>query len=501
MAHLSGLLVMVAFGILMKFSDSSNFAVMQHLQLSPLWANLVFVLALLGFGMKSGIIPLHAWLPRAHPVAPSHISALMSGVMLKVAIYGFIRFCFVFLGDIHWQWGIIVLFFGAISAVLGVLYALMQHDLKRLLAYHSVENIGIIFIGLGLAMIFCSSGHPMLGAIGFVAALYHCLNHALFKSLLFLGAGTVLQQTQEHDLEKMGGLIHKMPQISLYFLIGCISISALPPFNGFVSEWLIFQNALQAPLLQEGLLKIILPIAAAILALTSALAAACFAKVYGVAFLGKARSQKSENACEGSLGMRISTCLLASLCLFFGIFPIQAINIFNIIPQQILGTGIWLSKNSSWLWLAPISKSQGSYSALVVFVALLVLGAMLFLLKKFREKAPVAVKAWDCGFGGLTARMQYSGTAFAMPIRRVFKSFYQVFEKKEYKFINEQSLHAKSINYFLYVEDWFWKVFYEPCLKLIDFASKGVAKIQSGNLRLYLTYVFVTLIVLLWIIS
>lgn len=503
MAHLSGLILLLGFGILMKFTsaDSSSFDAMHHLPLSMFWATLVFASALLGFGMKAGIIPLHAWLPRAHPVAPSHISALMSGVMLKIAIYGFIRFCFDFLGILYWQWGVIVLLLGIISTFGGVLYALMQTDFKRLLAYSSIENIGIIFIGLGLSMIFCSIGHPLLGALGLVAALYHCLSHALFKSLLFLGAGAILQQTHEHDLENMGGLIHKMPQTSLYFLIGCLSISALPPLNGFVSEWLIFQNALQAPLLQEGLLKIVIPISAAVLALASALAAACFIKVYGIAFLGKARSQSSELARETNFGMRASMGLLAILCLLFGVFPIYAVNIFNIIPQQMIGTGMWLTENSSWLWLAPISQQQGAYSALVVFITLLGMGAILFLLQRFKKAKPTMVKAWDCGFGGLTARMQYSSTAFAMPIRRVFQIFYQIFEKKERKFLDEKSLDTKSIVYDLQIGDWFWKVFYQPWVKAIDFISKIIAKFQSGNLRLYLTYVFVTLILLLWIIS
>ncbi|MDP3480084.1 MAG: proton-conducting transporter membrane subunit, partial [Desulfoprunum sp.] len=250
MAVVGGAFILLAYGVLAGFCDSFSFAAMAAANLSPTWATIAFVLAFIGFGMKAGIVPLHVWLPQAHPVAPSHISALMSGVMLKVAIYGFIRFVYELLGGILWQWGVVVLLIGAASAVLGVLYALVQHDLKRLLAYSSVENIGIVYIGLGLSMIFQATGHLEIAALALIAALYHCLNHALFKGLLFLGAGAVLQQSRQHDMEKMGGLIRRMPVTATCFLVGCISISALPPFNGFVSEWLTFQAALQGTVLR-----------------------------------------------------------------------------------------------------------------------------------------------------------------------------------------------------------------------------------------------------------
>jgi len=292
MAELGALFIILAYGVLVGFGNGFTFAEMRQADLTPLWASVAFVLALIGFGMKAGIVPLHAWLPEAHPVAPSHISALMSGVMLKVAVYGFIRFTFDLLGPerFHWGWGMAVLVAGSASSVLGVLYALMQHNLKRLLAYHSVENLGIIFMGLGLALLFYGNGKPTLGAIGLIAALYHTLNHAIFKSLLFLGAGAILQQSHEADIERMGGLIHRMPVTAVLFLIGCLSISALPPFNGFVSEWLTYQAALAVPALDSGVLRSFVPVTAAMLALTGGLAAACFVKVFGVVFLGKPRS-------------------------------------------------------------------------------------------------------------------------------------------------------------------------------------------------------------------
>ena len=321
MAHIGGLAILLGYGVLASFGGGFAFEAMRAAPLTSGWASVAFVLAFIGFGMKAGLVPLHAWLPEAHPAAPSHISALMSGVMLKVAVYGFIRFVFDLLGDVQWQWGVAVLVIGGVSALTGVLAALVQTDLKRLLAYSSVENLGIIFIGLGLALVFLGTGHAPLGTLAFVAALYHVLNHALFKGLLFLGAGAILHSTHERDLEQMGGLLRRMPWTGLFFLLGCISIAALPPFNGFVSEWLTFQAALQAWQLESGVLRSLIPIVSAVLALTGALVAATFVKVYGVAFLGQARSRHVRRARQVPFGMRAGQGWLALLCLLFGVLP------------------------------------------------------------------------------------------------------------------------------------------------------------------------------------
>jgi hydrogenase-4 component B len=493
MAHLSGLFILFSFGILVKFSHSFDFTAMHAIPLSPVWASIAFLAAFIGFGMKAGIVPLHVWLPRAHPVAPSHISALMSGVMLKVAIYGLLRFCFSLVSEIHWQWGVVILVIGTVSALLGVLYALMQHDLKKLLAYHSVENIGIIFIGIGLSMVFYSAGYPLLGALGLIAALYHCLNHALFKSLLFLGAGAILQHSHEHDLEKMGGLIHKMPHTALFFLIGCISISALPPFNGFVSEWLTFQAALQAPVLKSEIFRTVIPVAAAILALTGALAAACFVKVYGVAFLGQARTRHVRHARDPVFGMQLAMGFLAVLCLLFGVLPVFVINLLNIVVKDLVGTG--LIDTQHWLWLVPLSSATASYSAPVVVLGIPLIGfGIYWLLRIMRRRDRIKiVKPWECGFGGINARMQYSATAFAMPIRRVFGGLLPSKEKIEK--INGE------VTYKLQVIDWIWKYFYEPLEKYVLLVARVFARMQGGNVRVYLAYVFCTLILLLWVIA
>ena len=284
-------------------------------------AALILVLALLGAGSKAGIVPLHVWLPLAHPAAPSHVSALMSGVMTKVAVYGFVRIVFDLLGQPDWWWSMLVLALGGITSVMGVLYALMQHDLKRLLAYHTVENIGIIFIGLGLSLAFKAYGMAFAAALALTAALLHVFNHSVFKSLLFFGAGAVQASTGERDMEHLGGLIHRMPQTAFVFLVGCVAISALPPLNGFVSEWLTFQAILLSPQLPSWGLKFLVPAAGALLALSAALAAACFVKVYGVTFLGRPRTPAAASGGETGRFELASMFVLAALCLFAGILP------------------------------------------------------------------------------------------------------------------------------------------------------------------------------------
>jgi formate hydrogenlyase subunit 3/multisubunit Na+/H+ antiporter MnhD subunit len=496
MAVVGGAFLFLAYGVLAGFSDGFSFAAMKAAGLSPTWATIAFTFAFLGFGLKAGIVPLHVWLPLAHPVAPSHISALMSGVMLKVAIYGFIRFVYDLLGTITWQWGVVVLLVGSASAVLGVLYALMQHDLKRLLAYHSVENIGIIYIGLGLSMIFHATNHLEIAALALIAALYHCLNHAIFKSLLFFGAGAILQQSRQHDMEKMGGLIKKMPVTAFCFLIGCISISALPPFNGFVSEWLTFQAALQGPILKSGILGAMIPVAAAMLALTGALAAACFVKVYGIVFLGLPRSPEIAEAQDPSFGMQLGQILLALCCLGFGIFPTWVVRAINGIPEGLIGTGLSSATDNGWLWLTPVSPQTASYGAPAVFFGILVswLIVFVFLHPPRRDNRIRIAPAWDCGFGPLSPRMQYTASAFAMPLRRIFSLIWLIIEKVE------PAGPGKGPRYILRIDDRVWLMFYVPIGKIMLKLAERASRIQGGNLRVYLCYSFFTLLFLLWVI-
>jgi formate hydrogenlyase subunit 3/multisubunit Na+/H+ antiporter MnhD subunit len=494
MAHIGGLAILLGFGVIASFGDGFAFDAMREGRLPFGWASAAFVLAFAGFGMKAGLVPLHAWLPEAHPVAPSHISALMSGVMLKVAVYGFIRVVFDLIGEFHWQWGVAVLAIGSLSAMMGVLYALMQHDLKRLLAYHSVENIGIIFIGLGLALLFLSTGHTVLGAVAFVAALYHTINHALFKGLLFLGAGAVLHSANERDLDKMGGLLRRMPWTGLFFLVGCISISALPPFNGFVSEWLTFQAALQAWQLDSGVLRSLVPIAAAVLALTGALAAACFVKVYGVAFLGQARSRHVRRARKVPLSMRVGQGLLAVLCLLLGVLPTVFIDLINSVPQQVLGQGLTQATAHGWLWLTPLSQETASYGAPLVAIALFIALALgLWLLGRGIRRVR-RCDAWDCGFAPPNPMMQYTATAFAQPIRRVFGILFHIDEAVERRQDGRE-------RYRLQVGDRAWGIFYVPVGRAVEYAARRITRLQSGNVRIYLGWTLATLVVLLWIIA
>lgn len=493
MAQVGGLCILLAYGVLAAFGDGFSFTAMAAAPLQTHWATIAFLLAFVGFGMKAGVVPLHVWLPLAHPVAPSHISALMSGVMLKVAVYGFIRFTYYLLGDIHWQWGVLTLFIGSASALLGVLYALMQHDLKRLLAYHSVENIGIIYMGLGLSMIFAGSGLPGLAALGLVAALYHCLNHAIFKSLLFLGAGAIIQQSHEHDLERMGGLILRMPVTAVCFLVGCISISALPPFNGFVSEWLTFQAALQGTALPNGVLSSLIPLAAAVLALTGALAAACFVKVYGVAFLGQPRTRHARKARLAQPGMLAAQTILAALCLVLGILPTWTVGLLDRIAIQLLGQGLPEATAHGWLWLTPVAPQQASYGAPLTLLGIGLACLLAYLFLHPRKQTPIRTgAAWDCGFGPLSPRMQYTSTAFSMPLRRIFKPVWSVSEGLEDT--------GTGRAYRLKIGDWAWLKVYLPLGSLLLAAARRVTLIQGGNIRAYLAYSFFTLLFLLWVI-
>ena len=501
MAHVGALAILLGFGVLANFSGGFTFDAMRGATLSPLWASIAFTLAFFGFGMKAGLVPLHAWLPEAHPVAPSHISALMSGVMLKVAVYGFIRVIYDLGGDIQWQWGLAVLIVGTLSALLGVLYAMMQHDLKRLLAYSSVENVGIIFMGLGLSMIFLGTQHPVLGVISLIAALYHVLNHAVFKGLLFLGAGAVLYRTHERDLDRLGGLIHRMPVTAALFLVGCISISALPPFNGFVSEWLTFQAALQTPKLESGVLRAILPIAAAMLALTGALAAAAFVKVYGVAFLGKARERRAARAREVPAGMLLGMGLLAVLCLGLGVLPTTVIGIIDAVPQLLLGQAPPSMTAHGWLWLTPVSAGVASYSAPLVLAAIVIT----FLIGRglLRRNANPVRRAppWDCGFGPLNTRMQYTSVAFAQPIRRVFGGAWKVQEQIDVTHTDAAATQVGSIRHQLHISDWSWLKLYEPIGRWVLAGARHIGRLHSGSIRVYLMYSFATLLVLLWIVT
>ena len=373
MAQVGALFILLAFGVLTSFAADFTFDALRVCTVPTLWMSIAFTLALIGFGMKAGLMPIHVWLPEAHPVAPSHISALMSSVMLKVAIYGLVRFCFDLLSQVHWEWGVALLIVGTLSAVSGILYAMMQQNIKRALAYSSVENIGVIVLTLGLSMIFLANDYPDIAALGLLAALLHAFNHALFKNLLFLGAGIIHHQTHALHIDKLGGLMKQLPKTSLFFLIGCMSISSLPLFNGFVSEWLAFQTALRVDVLDNGILRSLIPVSAAALALTAALAAACFVKMFGLIFLGVPRSRHAQKAKEiTDKSMLAAMALLAGLCLFFGIFPSVIVRLINGVALQLLHTPAPSHAVMTWLSIAPVSPKQASYSPVLVLLGALI---------------------------------------------------------------------------------------------------------------------------------
>ncbi len=499
MAHVSGLLILGGFATLYASAGSFEFSTMRGSALSPFWSSVAFLLAAFGFGMKAGVAPMHVWLPEAHPVAPSNASSLMSGIMIKVAIFGFLRLVWdlIGVGDFQWWWGTLILLAGSSSAVTGVLLALQQHDLKRLLAYHSVENIGIILIGLGLGMIFAYYGHPVLAALGLIAGLYHTINHALFKGLLFMGAGAVLHATGTRNMEEMGGLIHRMPVTAIVFLVACVSISALPPLNGFVSEWLTFQAALLAPQLEGSLIPMLIPFSAAMLALAGALAAACFVKVYGIVFLGQPRSSSADSAHEIDGWMKFGMVIPAVLCLLLGILPTVFIPLIDAVPQFLIHASLSSSVHAhGWLWLTPVSEERASYSAPIAFFGMLVLGGLIYWLLHPRGQAVRRAPFWSCGNPHVNTRMQYTATSFAQPLRRIFSGIYQPIEHSEIE-RPDHTLMTRSIRYEVHAQDMSWRFIYQPLLALSERVGDWVAKQHQRGVHAYLAYMFATVLVLL----
>jgi len=499
MAHLAGLLILGSFAILYSAGGSFRFDAMRIAEIDPGWASVAFLLAGLGFGMKAGIVPMHVWLPEAHPAAPSNVSALMSGLMLKVAIFGFLRVVWDLIGVdfFHWWWGAIVLAAGSGSAVSGVLMALQQHDLKRLLAYHSVENIGIIVIGIGLGMIFSTYGQQQMAALGLIAGLYHTINHALFKGLLFMGAGAVVHATGSGNMEEMGGLIHRIPITAVVFLVGCISISALPPFNGFVSEWLTFQAALMAPHLEGTLLAAMIPFSASMLALSGALAATCFVKVYGIVFLGHARSTAAANSHEVDQWMLAGMIIPAACCLLLGLLPTFFLPLLDRVPQLLIQTSLGASTSiEGWSWLTPVSPERASYSAPIVLLGLVIIGGLIFWWFNPKNVRIRRGSIWSCGHPSLNPRMQYTATSFSHPLRYIFSGFY----RREKHVEVEQGSHplmVNSVSYKMHVHDPAHQKIILPIGKITLNIAEWVAYQHQRGIHAYLAYIFIMVLFLL----
>ena len=499
MASFGTLALLLAFGLLAGSTGDYGFAAIRAAGHTPYVATSVLILILLGAGSKAGLVPLHVWLPLAHPAAPSHVSALMSGVMTKVAIYGFIRVIFDLLGQPSWPASVVVLFLGGITAVMGILYAMMERDLKRLLAYSTIENVGIIFVSLGLALAFQSNGLKLAAALALSAALFHVLNHSFFKSLLFFGAGAVLTSTGERDMEKLGGLIHRMPYTSFAFLIGCVAISALPPFNGFVSEWLIFQAVLQSPELPQWALKIMVPAVGAMLALAAALAAACFVKAFGVTFLGRPRGVAAETATEVDRYSLTAMFILATLCLLAGILPGLVIDALAPITVEILGGAMPIQANEPWLSIVPIAESRSSYNGLLVMVFITISASLaVYFIHRFASHALRRGPAWGCGFSDPTPAAQYSGGSFAQPIRRVFGTM--VFRARDHVEMPPPG-DIRPARLKIEVHDLVWETIYAPIAGAVRFSAEWLNRLQFLTIRQYLSLVFATLVTLLLVLA
>jgi hydrogenase-4 component B len=501
MAHIDAGCLLLGFGLLVQASGSAEFASFHKaaMQLSSSQQTAAFVLFFVGFAMKAGTIPFHIWLPAAHPVAPSNVSALLSGIVIKAGIYGMARIFLDSLGGVPSWAGLLVLIVGVVSAVLGVLYALMEHDLKRLLAYHSIENIGIILMGLGAALIFRVAGHPMLAAVALVAAMFHTLNHAIFKSLLFLGAGSVLHSTGTRNMEKMGGLIRPMPVTAFCFLMGAVAISGLPPLNGFVSEWLTYQTLLAGFGAISGLKRILFPLAGSMLALTGALAAACFVKAFAITFLALPRAAESRNAHEAPRTMLIGMVWLTLACAALGLGATWFLPVFDAMTEQLLGQRVAAHLvTGHGLVLSAGMRTSGTVSPMVIALGLLVLmipAALLVAIgvRRFgRERGPV----WDCGLPGLSAENEYTATAFSKALRMIFSVLYK--PRREIQAVFDVSPYfPKEIRFESEIEPTFEKRLYAPLQEFIFRVSSKMRTIQAGSIHAYLAYIFVTLVLLL----
>lgn len=502
MTHFATVFILLGFLLIYQTTGSFDFDTIrsQAHNIPTFLKSIIYICMIVGFGTKAGIVPFHIWLPRAHSAAPSHVSSLMSGVMIKMGILMFIKMFFDILPGAPLWLGITIILIGAISSVLGVLYALSEHDIKRLLAYHSIENIGIILLGLGGGLIFTALNNPSLAILAVSAGLFHTLNHAVFKSLLFLGAGSVISQTHTRNIEKYGGLIKLMPYTALFFLVGAIAISGLPPFNGFVSEWLTFQSLFAGISMQSATIKSVFIFSTASLAFTGGLAAACFVKAFGITFLARPRSIESEKAKESSPVMIIGMGFLAILCLIFGVFSSYVLSHIQTIAKNLGAFGKSISSLETSNVSLHVSQSSIDLNMLAVFVVMscgitLAFG-LTFLLS--RKQKTVIKTVWDCGFNALTPRMEITATGFSRSLILIFKGIFQPSKQHEVEYVDAQMRYfSKSKTVTLGIVNIYEAYIYYPLHNALDSISRQTKKIQSGNVNQYLLYIFILLIGLL----
>jgi len=494
MARIGAIAVLLCFGVLQANTGDYTFANMRAQALSPFWASAGFLLAVLGFGAKAGILPLHVWLPEAHPAAPSPVSAMMSGVMLNTAIYGLLRVSLDLLQSRVWWWGGLLLATGLATALFGVIFAAVQTDMKRLLAYSSIENMGLLFVGMGLTLIFSSYQMKPMAAVALTATLYHVASHAAFKSLLFLGTGSVLHATAERSLGKLGGLIRTMPWVAWLMLLGALTSAGLPPLAGFVPEWLLLQSFLFAPGLPLPVLTMLIPVVAAIIALVGALAGYTMVKFFGVIFLGQPREDRLADARDAGPWERIGMVWLGFGCAALGLLPTLFIRLIDPVTRQLVESGLTAeAAGSSWL-LAPTSRAQASYGPVIFLLGILGSFALAYLLvRRFYHGRIRRGPPWACGFPWGTARMQDTAEGFGQPIRQIFEPF----------FLMRRDLPTAfdvKPRYRVTVEDRFWGWLYAPIAELAAYLARLVGLMQQGRISVYLLYSFLTLVVTLLLV-
>jgi len=487
--HLGTAFLLVLFLLLAHRAGAGPFdfdrIVAERAAMAPI-AGVAFICAIIGFGTKAGFIPFHVWLPEAHPAAPSHVSAIMSGVMIKTGIYGLVR-TLTFLGAPAPWWGWLLIGIGLTSGILGVLFALAQHDLKRLLAYHSVENIGIITLGLGLGVLGLGMGSPALAVLGFGGGLLHIVNHAFFKGLLFLGAGSVLHATGTLEIDHLGGLIKRMPWTAATFLVGAVAISGLPPLNGFISEFLIYVGAFAAvgePAMGTAGAAVIVG-----LALIGGLAAACFTKAFGIVFLGEPRSEHAAHAHEAGWTMRAPLLILAAGCVGIGVFAPRVVAV----TSRVVGAVTGFSAREVQKHMSP---AMGSLSSIVMVTGIFIL---LIALIAWGRRALLSGRSveesctWDCGYARPTARMQYTASSFAQPLIKMFETFLRPtfdWEKPEGLFPAYAGLKTETADFFRHN-------FYRPLFEAVTWLAMRLRWLQEGHVQLYIFYIALTLFVLL----
>ncbi len=497
MAHIGFIMITISFLIMASVTGSFEFAAFRTTHFAPGIASVCFILAFLGFGFKAGMVPFHSWLPMAHPAAPSNVSALMSGGMIKIGIFGIIKVGFDLLGAStpEMWWGIVVLLFGAVSSVLGVAYALAEHDIKRLLAYHSVENIGIILLGVGVALIGWAANQPLLAVLGLLAGLFHLINHAMFKGLLFLGAGSVLYATGTRNMEILGGLRKAMPTTAICFLIGSLAISAIPPLNGFVSEWFTYQGLITAAMTGDGIIKLVCAFGAVMLAITGALAVTCFVKAYGITFLGAARSDVAANAKEVPAPMRIAMVVLAVICIFLGIGAPLVVPALTQAAAVIAGQAAIDSASGAML-VNPVIDATISTPLLAVLLIAAVFIPWGIIKAKSTGGVSEEPDPWACGYYP-SADMPLVANSVGAQVKMFWHPLYAM----------RDGLASQAPGYaraFKGIQNWAYKVqnwgdflLVDPIAKFVDATAKLSSKLEGGDFRVYICYIVVALVVFL----